>query len=66
MALLVCLLTGESYQPLVDAGQMISVLTDEINDNLYDTFGDTVLDIDENGNPVPVEDYIEELKGMLE
>ena len=66
MALLICLLTGESYQPLVDAGQMISVLADEINENLYDTFGDTVLETDETGAPVLVEDYIEDLKGMLE
>lgn len=66
MALLVCLLTGESYQPLIDAGQMISVLTDEINENMYEYFGDTVLETDETGAPVLVEDYIEELKGMLE
>jgi hypothetical protein len=66
MALLVCLLTGESYQPLIDAGQMISVLTDEINEGMYEYFGDTVLETDETGAPVLVEDYIEELKGMLE
>ena len=41
-------------------------LTDEINENLYDTFGDTVLETDETGAPVLIEDYIEDLKGMLE
>ncbi|MBR5372314.1 MAG: TerB N-terminal domain-containing protein [Oscillospiraceae bacterium] len=66
LTLLLCLLTGNSYQPLVDAGQMISVLTEEINEALYDRFGDTVLDTDDFGNPVPVPDYEEELRQMLE
>lgn len=66
MTLLCCLLTGSSTKPLTDAGHMLSVLADEINDNLYDEFGDTVLETDENGMPVLVEDYIEDLKGMLE
>ena len=66
MALLICLLTGESYQPLLDAGHMLSVLTDEINENLYDSIGDTVIETDDTGAPVLVEDYIDDLKGMLE
>ena len=66
MALLICLLTGESYQPLIDAGQMISVLTEEINEALYDCFGDTVLETDENGNPVLVPDYTAELRQMFD
>ncbi|MCR5305963.1 MAG: TerB N-terminal domain-containing protein [Oscillospiraceae bacterium] len=66
MTLLCCLLTGSSCQPLTDAGHMLSVLADEINENLYDEFGDTVIETDENGMPVLVEDYIEDLKGMLE
>ena len=66
MALLICLVTGESYQPLLDAGHMLSVLTDEINENLYDSFGDTVLEAGEDGAPVIVPDYLDELKGMLE
>ena len=66
MTLLCCLLTGESCKPLTDAGHMLSVLADEINENLYDEFGDTVIETDENGMPVLVDDYIEDLKGMLE
>ena len=66
MALLICLVTGESYQPLVDAGQMLSVLADEINENLYDTFGDTVIEMEDDDTPVLIEDYAEDLKGMLE
>lgn len=66
LALLICLVTGQSVQPLVDAGQMLSVLADEINEALYDRFGDTVLETGEDGNPVPVPDYFEDLKGMLE
>ncbi|MBR3267232.1 MAG: TerB N-terminal domain-containing protein [Oscillospiraceae bacterium] len=66
MALLLCLLTGESYQPLVDAGQMLSVLADEINENLYDTIGDSVIEMEDDNTPVLIADYIEDLKGMLE
>ncbi|HAG12649.1 MAG TPA: hypothetical protein DCG49_02175 [Ruminococcus sp.] len=66
MALLICLVTGESYAPLTDAGHMLSVLADEINENLYDSIGDTVIETDENGLPVLVADYLDELKGMLE
>ena len=65
LTLLLCLLTGQSWQPLVDAGQMLSVLTDEINEALYDQFGDTVLDTDETGAPVLIEDYSEELRQLF-
>lgn len=66
MALLICLVTGESWQPLIDAGQMISVLADEINENLYDQIGDTLIDMQEDGTPVLIEDYLDDVKGMLE
>lgn len=66
LALLICLVTGENYQPLVDAGQMLSVLADEINENLYDQIGDTVIEMEDDGTPVLIEDYIDDLKGMLE
>lgn len=66
MALLICLVTGESYQPLVDQGQMLSVLADEINENLYDQIGDTVIEMQDDGTPVLIEDYLDDLKGMLE
>ena len=66
MALLVCLVTGESTKPLTDAGQMLSVLAEEINEALYDRFGDSVIDTDENGQPVLIEDYTDEVKELLE
>ena len=66
MALLICLATGESYQPLVDAGQMLSVLADEINENLYDSFGDTIIEMQDDDTPVLIEDYLDDVKGMLE
>lgn len=66
LALLICLVTGESRQPLIDAGYMISVLADEINENLYDTIGDTLIDMQDDGTPVLIEDYLEDVKGLLE
>ncbi len=65
LALLICLVTGESTKPLTDAGQMLSVLAEEINEALYDTVGDAVIDTDETGQPVLIEDYAEEVKGLL-
>lgn len=66
LALLICLVTGESYQPLLDAGQMLSVLADEINENLYDNFGDTIIEMQDDDTPVLIEDYLDDVKGMLE
>lgn len=66
MALLACLLTGESYQPLVEKGHMLSVLADEINEAMYDRFGDTVIEMNDAGAPVLVPDYEEELKGLFD
>ena len=43
------------------SGHLLSVLTDGINEKLYDTFGDTVLD----EGPQVIEDYMEDLKEMV-
>ncbi|MDE7262758.1 MAG: hypothetical protein K2N78_11975 [Oscillospiraceae bacterium] len=40
---------------------MLSVLVDGVNEKLYDTFQDTVLD----DTPQLVEDYIDDLKEMV-
>ena len=40
---------------------MLSVLVDGINEKLYDTFLDTVLD----DSPALIEDYIDQLKEMI-
>ena len=42
---------------------MLSVLTDSINEKLYDIFSDTVLTWDDR--PEPVEDYMDDLKEMV-
>jgi len=48
----------------VPQGSMLSVLIDSINEKLYDEFCDTVILCD-GDTPELVEDYIEDLKGMI-
>ena len=43
---------------------MAAVLADSINEKLYEQFADSVLTVDDR--PEPVEDYIEELKEMIQ
>lgn len=59
--LLQCLLYGEDTGWVRGSGQLLSVLTDGVNEKLYDTFGDTVLDEE----PRVIEDYVEDLKEMV-
>lgn len=59
--LLKCLLYAEDTSWLRKEGHMLSVLADAINEKLYDTFGDTVLDDEYQ----PVAEYLEELKEMI-
>ena len=59
--LLRCLLYGGDTGWLAREGLLASVLTDSINEKLYDIFADTVLD--ESG--AVIEDYIDELKEMV-
>lgn len=58
--LLQCMLYGGDTGWVQAEGYLRSVLIDSINEKLYDTFLDTVLE--ETG---PVEDYIDDLKGMV-
>ncbi len=63
--LLRCLLHGENYAPLLETpGVMLSVLVDGINEKLFDRFGDTVI-VEQSGGPEVIEDYREELKGIV-
>ena len=41
-----------------------SLLIDSINEKLFDRFGDTVITCD-GETPAPVEEYADELKGIL-
>ncbi len=60
-----CLLHGGQYGELLQSrGLMVSVLIDSINEKLYERFNDTVI-IDGADGPEVLEDYQEELKGML-
>ncbi|MGI5893839.1 MAG: TerB N-terminal domain-containing protein [Candidatus Merdivicinus sp.] len=63
--LLKALWNGEDYRPVVrESGTMLSVLVDSINEKLYDQFGDTMILFD-GEEPELIEDYIEELKGIV-
>lgn len=59
--LLQCLLYGRNLAWIPAEGHMLSVLVDSINEKLYDTFMDSVLD----DTPELLEDYIDELKEMV-
>ena len=41
-------------------------MVDEINEKCFDTFQDNILMIDDNDDVTIVEDYIKDLKGMLQ
>ena len=59
------LVRDENYKEyLKSRGIMLSVIIDSVNEKLYDIFGDTVIDFD-GETPEIIEDYIDELKGLL-
>ena len=41
------------------------LLVDAINEKLFDLVGDTVLEFDETGSPVLVEDYVDDVRSAL-
>lgn len=55
---------GDHSLAAKNAGSMPSLLADSINEKLYDIFADTVIDFD-GDMPIIIEDYEEELKGMI-
>lgn len=59
--LLQCLLYGGDPGWVQGEGWLLSVLVDGINEKLYDTFLDCVLD----DTPRLIDDYIDDLKGMV-
>lgn len=59
--LLQCLLYGRDTRWVQQEGHLMSVLVDSINEKLYDTFFDSVLE----DTPALVEDYIDDLKEMV-
>ncbi|WP_296326411.1 TerB N-terminal domain-containing protein [uncultured Acidaminococcus sp.] len=62
-AFLRALLTHASYEETLPPGMMVSLMIDRINEKLYDEFMDTVLADD--GGPVILADYVDDLKGVL-
>ncbi len=61
--LLQCLLYGRDFSWVRTSGLMLSVLVDGINEKLFDEFGDSVLEMDDQ--PEPVADYIPDLKERI-
>ncbi|MCD8337090.1 MAG: TerB N-terminal domain-containing protein [Lachnospiraceae bacterium] len=49
---------------LSETHRMASILAESVNEKLYDTFADTVIEFD-GDMPVIVEDYLDDLKGMI-
>lgn len=61
LRLLHALLYGGDLDWIAAEGHMLSVLVDSINEKLYDTFGDAVVD----DTPQVMDDYLAELKEMI-
>ena len=62
---MIALLRGEDAETVARKnGIMLSVVVEEINETLFDDFGDTVIDFD-GDTPIIIEDYENELKGMF-
>lgn len=60
-----CLLYDRPYaEALRESGQMLSVLVDTINESFMESIGDTILLL-EGDTPELIEDYIDELKGII-
>ena len=63
--IMIALLRGEDAETVARKnGIMLSVVVEEINETLFDDFGDTVIDFD-GDTPIIIEDYENELKGMF-
>jgi len=55
---------GDPLEPLRSCGIMLSIAVDSVNEKLYDSFGDIVMETD--GTSVNlIDDYIEDLKGII-
>lgn len=60
-----CLLHGEPYEAFLRSrGAMVSILADAVNEKLFGLFGDVVIDCSDD-HPRVLEEYEEELKGVI-
>lgn len=65
-AILRCLIDGTDANSVArQNGLMLSVAVDSINEKLFDEFGDTVI-VFEGDAPTVIEDYFDDLKGIIE
>ena len=55
---------GPWEEYLAGKQRMLSVFADEINEKVYEELGDVILEI-EDGKPVLVEEYLDDIKTML-
>ena len=55
---------GDTESAAKSCGKMPSILADSINEKLFDTFGDTVIDFSSD-TPELIEDYTDELRQMI-
>ena len=63
--ILIAIIRGENPETVARKnGVMLSVAAEEINEALFDNFGDTVIAFD-GDTPIIIEDYENELKGMF-
>lgn len=61
-----CLLYEKQYTEFLSEKRLMpSVIADSVNEKLYEMFGDTVIVFD-GDVPTLIEDYIEELKGIIQ
>ncbi len=63
--LMQCLIYGGDINAVIkESGMMLSVAIDSINEKLFDMFSDTVIDSGSD-KPEIIEDYLDELKGII-
>ena len=58
------LYNGNPAEAARKCGKLLSILADSINEKLFNSFGDTVIDFSDDF-PVLIEDYIDEIKAMI-
>ena len=59
------LLYGDDWAAFIrEKKLMLSVIADSVNEKLFDIFGDTVIEFS-GDDPAVIEDYADELKGMI-
>ena len=58
----------DGFSIAVEEGSRTAILGANYRDAqyLYEQIGDTVIEMQDDGTPVLIEDYLDDLKGMLE